>query len=86
MFRWPVSRWSHAGISFATALATAATVFVHINNSHAALYAAEYPHDGQVGLGAFMDALEAAAWTFILVFLITFVAQLIFTAGEDSRP
>jgi hypothetical protein len=50
------------------------------------LYAAQYPHDGQDGLRAFMDALEDAAGTFILAFLITFVAQLVLTAGDLGPP
>jgi hypothetical protein len=40
-----------------------------------------YPHDGQVGLGAFMDALEDGAGTFVLVFIVAFVAQRLVTAG-----
>jgi len=86
MFSWPVSRISQAGISFAAALMSAAFVYVHVNYSHAVLYAAQYPYDGQVGLQAMMDALEAAVWTIVLVFLITFVSQLIFTAGNLRPP
>jgi len=85
MFPWPISRWSQAGISFAAALVSAIAVYIYTFHTHFARYAAQYPHDGRDGLGAFMDALEDAAGTFILAFLITFVAQLVLTAG-DLRP
>jgi hypothetical protein len=81
MLRWPVSPWSHAGLSLIAASVFATTVFFYVERSHVVLYAKLYPHDGQVGLGAFMDALEDASGTFVLIFVVAFVIQRLVTAG-----
>jgi hypothetical protein len=81
---WPKSGWAQAGIAFLSALISCVFVFIRINNTHFALYAREYPHDGQDGLGAFMDALQAGALTLIGVFVLVFVVQRFATVKKTS--
>jgi hypothetical protein len=65
MAQWPTSRGMHAVIAVMGAAAASIGVFIWTNNTHFERYAREYPHDGQDGLSAFMDALFAGGWTFI---------------------
>ena len=81
---WPKSGWAHAGIAFLSALISCVFVFIRVNNTHFARYAREYPHDGQDGLGAFMDALHAGALTLLGVFLLVFAVQRLLTAKHVS--
>ena len=81
---WPRSKWAQAGIAFVGASISSVIVFIRVNNTHFALYARQYPHDGQDGLGAFMDALEYGFWTLIGVFLVAFFIQHLATKTESS--
>lgn len=84
---WPMSRWAQAGIAIAMAIPISLCVFVRINNTHFERYAREYPHDGQDGLGALMDAFQAAFYTLIGAFLALFILQRVITAirRADSK-
>ena len=79
MIKWPRSGWSQAGIAFAGALLAAILVYGYINKTHFDLYARQYPHDGQDGLGAMMDALSAGAMTMLVTFVVLFFVQRIAT-------
>jgi hypothetical protein len=72
---WPRSRFGQGLIALVAALCVAIPVFVHVNNTHFDRYAKEYPHDGQDGLGALMDAFEIGAVTLVGVFLGTVAVQ-----------
>lgn len=82
--KWPKSGWTHAGIAFLSAVIACGCVFSWVNNTHFARYAKEYPHDGQNGLGAFVDALEAGIWTLIGAFALVFAVQRLLTAKHSS--
>jgi hypothetical protein len=84
MKHWPRPWWAHALISFAFASVLALLVFIRTNNTHFIRYAKEYPHDGQDGLGALMDAFEAGSVTLIGVFVASFVLQRIVTEPPAS--
>jgi hypothetical protein len=79
MRRWTTSRWAQAGISLAAAALVSVCVFVYVNNTHFARYAKEFPHDGQDGLGAMMDAFSEGSSSFFVVFLGLFFLQYLFT-------
>lgn len=77
--RWPKSGWGQAGTAFLGAAISSVAVFIWVNNTHFALYTREYPYDGQDGLSAFMDALQAGFWTLIGVFTLAFFIQRLIT-------
>ena len=81
---WPKSGWAQTGIAFLSAVISSVFVFIRVNNTHFVLYAREYPHDGQDGLGALMDALQAGALTLIGVFILVFAVQRLITAKHVS--
>lgn len=60
-------------------------VFIHTNNAHFSRYAKQYPHDGQDGLGAMMDALYAGAWTFAGAAIGLFVLQRMIAHSEPPE-
>jgi hypothetical protein len=76
--RWPKSGWSHAGLALVVALVSSVCVFIRVNNTHFAIYAHEYPYDGQDGLSAMMDALHVGTITLLVVFILLFLIQRIF--------
>ena len=59
MARWPKSRWMQAAIALIGAVVASVCVFIWTNNTYFERYAGQYPHDGQDGLGAMMDAFFA---------------------------
>jgi hypothetical protein len=75
MVRWPTAGWKQAAIAFVMALISAIYVGARVNNVQIERYTREYPHDGQIGLGALIDAFDASAYTLIGVFLVLFVLQ-----------
>jgi hypothetical protein len=77
---WPRSHWRQAGIALAIAIPVSIFVFVRVNNTHFERYAREYPHDGQDGLGALMDAFQAGFYTLIGAFLCLFILQRLIAA------
>jgi hypothetical protein len=81
---WPKSGWAQAGIAFLSAVISCVFVFIRVNNTHFALYARESPHDGQDGLSALMDALQAGVLTLLGVFILVFAVQRILTAKQVS--
>ena len=70
---WPNSGWTQAGIAFAISVISSVCVAIHVNDSHFAIYAREYPHDGQDGLSALMDSIQAGSITLVCVFAVAFV-------------
>lgn len=68
------------------AVAASFCVFIQTNNSHFERYARQYPHDGQDGLGAMMDAFYAGAWTLIGVSIGLFVLQRIIVSIVRQNP
>ena len=82
---WPKSGWTQATIALAVSFASSVCVAIHINNSHFATYAREYPHDGQDGLSSLMDAVQAGVATFIGVFALAFVLQRLLTSDSRSH-
>jgi hypothetical protein len=77
---WPKSGWTQAGIASVASIATSYAVFIRTENSLFAQYAKEAPYDGQDGLSAFVGAAQAAAFTFVGVFLVLFVLQRFLTS------
>ena len=73
--KWPESRSAQAGVAFLTAFGCAVIAYESICSSHLREYARLYPHDGQDGLAAGVDGLEAGALTFVLVFGIALLVQ-----------
>jgi len=82
--RSPTSKFTQAVIAFLSAAVSAVLVFAWVNKSRFELYARQYPHDGQDGLSAFMEALQAGFWTLLGVFIFVFIAQCMLTG--DSNP
>jgi hypothetical protein len=82
MSKWPQSRWGQGGLSFLGAIIVAVVVFIHVNNSSFQRYAQQYPHDGQDGLGALVDAMQAGAFTLVGVFIALFVLQRLMTSAS----
>lgn len=87
MAKWPTSRAPQALIAFGVAAVLAVCVFIWTNNASFDRYAQKYPSDGQDGLGALMDAVEAGAATLVGVFFSVFVLQrnLAATEAPDSN-
>jgi hypothetical protein len=83
MWRWPLSGWIQAAISFFVACILAFAVFAYTNDSYFARYAKQFPHDGQIGLAAFVDACKAGTVTLLLVFFISFMVQRVITADRN---
>jgi hypothetical protein len=75
--QWPRSGWTQAVIAFMVGLASAICAFKITADHQIALYAREYPHDGQDGLGAVMDGFGAGAFMLLIVFAVLFVVQRI---------
>jgi hypothetical protein len=78
--KWPTSRSTQAAIAFMGAVAISVAVYKWIDETHFARYASEHSHDGQDGLGAFMDALSTASFTMIGAFVVLFVWQRLATS------
>jgi hypothetical protein len=55
-------------IAFVGAVVVAYFVGGHVADTHFQLYARQYPHDGQDGLGAAIDGLTTGAITFVVAF------------------
>lgn len=81
--RWPKSSWIQACISLTGALLSAVIVFIHTNESSFNRLAREFPHDGQDGLGAMMEAFSAGSATFLFSFLGLLLAQKLLTATQE---
>jgi hypothetical protein len=82
MARWPVSRWGQGAIAFAIALSIALCVFFWTNKAYLEQGIRESsPHDGQIGLSAFLGAarvgVEMLFWVFVgLFFLFRLIAAI----------
>jgi hypothetical protein len=85
MRRWPTSRWAQMGIVSLGAFAASLSVFIWTNNAHFKSYAQQYPHDGQDGLGALMDACFAGVWTFVGVLMGLFLLQRMIVSNGKWR-
>jgi hypothetical protein len=85
MVKWSCSRWTQAAISFLFAIACAVFVFVRVNRTHFERYAREYPHDGQDGLSALMDACQAGTWMAAGAFVAMYVLQRAITKNRRSN-
>jgi len=79
MIIWPRSLLAQLAISFVGAGIASYFVAGHVSDAQFLVYARQYPHDGQDGLGAMMDGLAAGGITFVAAFFGFFVAQRIAT-------
>ena len=80
--KWPASGSAQAGVAVFTASGCAAIAYLYICNTHLREYARLYPRDGQDGLAAGIDGLEAGALTFVVVFVIAFLAQRLWLSEQ----
>lgn len=85
MVGWPKNGWKQAGIAFLAASIPAFIAERAVEHSHFLRYAREYPHDGQDGLAAFVDGLQAGALAFVVAWALLFVLQrLIFGSSPPE--
>jgi len=75
MTKWPTSKSAQAGLSLASAIFLGYLAYKIASMISLEHLVKEYPHDGQVGLGAMMQGLEAGALVFCLAFPVLFGIQ-----------
>jgi hypothetical protein len=85
MTRRPTSRWTQAGIAILGATLLAVIAFKITANHQFDCYARTYPHDGQDGLGAFMDGLYVGSATELIGFVLIFGIQVAFVSRAKSE-
>jgi hypothetical protein len=76
MANWPTSRSMQAGIASVGSSVLAIIVYKVTFDHQIAYYVQAYPHDGQDGLGAFMDGLYASAASELIGFIVIFLLQI----------
>lgn len=77
--------WTQVGRAFWTALCLSICVFVYIYVTHAATYERLYPHDGQNGLAAFIDACRPSGYTVLSTFVLVLTIQRVITNKAAHR-
>jgi hypothetical protein len=76
--KWPKSVGAHVVMAVLAAFCTSVAVYGYISNTHFDEYARQYPHDGQIGLAAFIDGLKFGAFAFVLGFgLVLLILRLL---------
>jgi hypothetical protein len=78
-------RWWHLGLAFLMATSVSCLIFVHVDNEKMAEYARLYPHDGQDGLGALINAFSAASFGWICILLLVLLLARLYTAYRSEK-
>jgi hypothetical protein len=78
-------RWWHLWLALLIATSASFLIFVHVDNERMAEYARLYPHDGQDGLGALINAFSAASLAWIGILLLVLLLARLYTAYRSEK-
>jgi hypothetical protein len=85
MRKWPRSMGEQFVLAFVAAFLSSIAAFFYVFINRIILYSHTNPHDGQAGLGAFVEALGTSAITLFLVLLGAHIVQWIVVFAQWYR-